>query len=53
MNFANTQSRRASERLLFRDKVRGKSSLLAPGGDKRALGGALSRGFIGGGESKG
>ena len=47
MNFTNTQSRRASERLLFRDKVRGKSSWLVLGGDKRARGGALSRGFIG------
>ena len=47
MNFADSQSRRASERLLFTDKVRGKSSWLAPGGDKRADSCALSKGFIG------
>ena len=47
MTLANTQGRRARERLLFRNKVREQSSWLKPGGNKRAWGGALSRGFIG------
>ena len=47
MNLENTQGKRARERFLFRNKVRGKSSWLTPGGDKRAWGSALSRGFIG------
>ena len=49
MNLANTQGRRARERLLFRNKMRGKSSWLMPGGDKRAWCGEVSRGFIGSG----
>ena len=35
MSFINTQGRRARYRLLFRDKAKGQSSWLTPGGDKR------------------
>lgn len=34
MNFANTQGRRTRQRLLFRNKARGQSSWLRPGGGK-------------------
>ena len=47
MNFANMQDRKARERLLFGDKVRGQSAWRIPGGDKRVRGGVLSREFIG------
>ena len=40
-----SQGRRARYRLLFRDKVKGQSSSLTPGGDKRVRSGELSRGF--------
>ena len=46
MSFTNSQGRRARYRLLFIDKVKGQTSRLIPGGDKRVRGGALSRGFI-------
>ena len=45
MGFTDSQGRRARYRLLFRDKVKGQSSWLMPGGDKRVHSGALSRGF--------
>ena len=45
MSFTNSQGRRARYGLLFRDTVKGQSSRLIPGGDKRVRGGALSRGF--------
>ena len=45
MSFTNSQGRRARYRLSFRDTVKGQSSWLMPGGDKRVCSGALSRGF--------
>ena len=45
MSFTNSQGRRARYKLLFRDTVKGQSSRLTPGGDKRVRSGALSRGF--------
>ena len=44
-NELHSQGRRARYRLLFRDTVKGQSSRLTPGGDKRVHSGALSRGF--------
>lgn len=47
MNLANSQGRRVRETYLEIQRGDRQSSWLTPGGDRKARGGALSRGFIG------
>ena len=47
ISFTNSQGRRARYRLLFRDKVKGQSSRLTPGGDRESVVVRCLRGFIG------